>query len=83
MDYATTQAQSEGLIFTPPPSPPRHLQDLDKAMFFSPQPTADGVDRLYRKLAEINAISAVQLAECACWRHSAPSPNPIWARTGR
>jgi hypothetical protein len=30
-----------------------------------PPPTTDGVDRIYRQLAEIHTIVAVQLAECA------------------
>jgi hypothetical protein len=38
---------------------------MAKAMSFSPPPTADEVDRLYRELAEIYAIGAAQLVECA------------------
>jgi hypothetical protein len=29
--------------------------------------TVDGVDKMYRQLAEIHAITAAQLAECARW----------------
>jgi hypothetical protein len=58
MDYATTQAQSEGVISTL-----RHRHSLAeaimaKAMSFSPPPTADELDMLYRQLAEIHAIGA-------------------------
>jgi hypothetical protein len=57
MDYATTQAQS-GVISTL-----RHRRSLPeatmaKAMSFSPPPTADELDRLYRQLAKIHAIGA-------------------------
>jgi hypothetical protein len=30
-----------------------------------PPPSTDGVDRLYRQLAEIHAIAVAPLAECA------------------
>jgi hypothetical protein len=39
----------------------------------SPPPTADGVDKMYRQLAEIHAIVVVNLAECVRWRWSNPT----------
>jgi hypothetical protein len=42
--------------FTPPP--PHSRWDRAKATTFSPPPTTDEVDRLYRQLMEIHAISA-------------------------
>jgi hypothetical protein len=41
--------------FTPPP---HSRWDRAKATTFSPPPTTDEVDRLYRQLMEIHAISA-------------------------
>jgi hypothetical protein len=41
------------------------------------------VDRLYRQLAEIHAISVAQLAKCTWWHHSDANPSPIWFRTDR
>jgi hypothetical protein len=35
-----------------------------KALNASPPPTADGVDKLYRQLAEIHTIAIAQLADC-------------------
>jgi hypothetical protein len=59
MDYATTQAQSEGVISTP-----CHRWDLVEAIHFSPPPTIDEMDRLYHQMVEIHAIGATQLVEC-------------------
>jgi hypothetical protein len=52
-------------------------------MAFPPPPTTNEVDRLYRKLMEINAIDAAQLAECACCCCSNSTPSLVWARAGR
>jgi hypothetical protein len=38
---------------------------MAEVMSFLPLPTADEVDMLYHKLAEIHAIGTTQLAECA------------------
>jgi hypothetical protein len=48
----------------------------------SPPPTVDGADRLYCSLAEIHAIAAMQLAECARWRRSNPTSNATHAGAG-
>jgi hypothetical protein len=45
--------------------------------------TIDWVEKMYCHLAEIQAIAAVQLAECARWLQSDSTPCPIQARTGR
>jgi hypothetical protein len=47
----------------------------------SPPLTADGVDKMYRQLMEIHAIIIVQLAECARWRRSDPTPTLVRAET--
>jgi hypothetical protein len=37
---------------------------------------------MYRQLAEIHAITTVQLAECARWCQPNPTPSLVRARTG-
>jgi hypothetical protein len=55
-----------------------------KALNASHLPTTDGVDKLYRQLVEIHAITAAQLAECPCWHRSDSTPSLVRARnTGR
>jgi hypothetical protein len=39
-----------------------------KALSASPPPTINTVDKMYHELADIHAIAAAQLAECAHWR---------------
>jgi hypothetical protein len=34
---------------------------------------------LYHQLAEIHAIATAQLAECACWHRTSPTPNTAYA----
>jgi hypothetical protein len=58
-------------------------QAAAKALNTSPPPITDGVDKLYRQLAEIHAIAAAQLAGCAHWRHSDSTPSLVRGRTGR
>jgi hypothetical protein len=77
IDYALAQARSEGKV-----NAPHHQGGLTKAtkakaVSISPPPTADEVDRLYRQLAEIHAISAAQLAECTHWCHFASTSSPV------
>jgi hypothetical protein len=42
----------------------------------SPSLTTDRVDKMYRQLAEIDAIAAPQLEECARWHRSDSAPSP-------
>jgi hypothetical protein len=64
--------------------PPRGQGGLGEAtVVSSPPPTISEVDRLYRQLMEIHAIGATQLAECARWHRSDPTPSPVQARTSR
>jgi hypothetical protein len=46
----------------------------------SPLLTTDGLDKMYHQLAEIHAITAVQLTECARWHRS--NQTPILVRAG-
>jgi hypothetical protein len=79
-DYAPVQAQGKGEA---PTSSREGSQAAAKALDASPLPTTDGVDKLYRQLGEIHAISAAQLAECARWHHFDSTPSPVRASTGR
>jgi hypothetical protein len=45
----------------------------------SPLLTTDGLDKMYHQLAEIHAITAVQLTECARWHRSNQTPIPVRA----
>jgi hypothetical protein len=83
MNYATTQAQPKGVSSMPHRRWGLAEATLAKAMSFSPPPTVDEVDKLYRQLEEIHTIGTMQLAECPCSRRSAPAPSPVQARTGR
>jgi hypothetical protein len=40
-------------------------------------PSTDGVDRMYRQLADIHAIATASLAECAHWHRSDPTSSPV------
>jgi hypothetical protein len=44
---------------------------------------ADGVDKMYRQLAEIHAIATTQLAEYAHWHQFDSTPSPVRARASR
>jgi hypothetical protein len=48
----------------------------------SPPLTTDGVDKMYRQLAEIHIIPTAQLAECAHWLWYDSTLSTIRARTG-
>jgi hypothetical protein len=45
-------------------------------------PSTHGVDMLYRQLAEIHAIAAVQMVECAHWHQTDSISSLIHARPG-
>jgi hypothetical protein len=80
-DFTSTQAQVEEVA--PPASSEggRAEATTAKSLSASPQLTADGLDKMYRQLAEIHAIAAAQLAECAHWRRSDSTPSLVQART--
>jgi hypothetical protein len=81
VDFASTQAWAKGEAL----STNRESQTkaaAAKPLNASPPPTTNGMDRLYRQLAEIHAITAMQLAECACWRQSDPTPSLVQAGIG-
>jgi hypothetical protein len=65
IDYALTQAQSEGVISTASRGWGLAEATVTKALSILPPPTTNEVDKLYHQLAEIHAIFATQLVECA------------------
>jgi hypothetical protein len=64
VDFISTQARAKGEA----PSASREGSHTEPAaaepLSASSPPTTDGVDRLYRQLVEIKAITATQLVEC-------------------
>jgi hypothetical protein len=74
VDFTSTQAMAMEL------APPVHRGEaqsegvVDKSPSTPPPLIADGVDRMYRQLAEIQANVTVQLVECAHWRQTNPTP---------
>jgi hypothetical protein len=75
VDLIATKLQDEGV--TPPAS--RKGGQAEAAVAKPPNvpspPSTNGANSLYRQLAEIHAIAAVQLAKCARWHRSSPTPS--------
>jgi hypothetical protein len=67
VNFASTQAQDKEVA--PPTSHEGGQAEATaiKPPSASPPLTTNGVDKMYHQLAEIHAISAMQLAECARW----------------
>jgi hypothetical protein len=82
MDFASTLAHAKGLA----PAASREEGRAEAAAARPPKalplPTVDGVDKMYHQLAEIHAITAVKLAECAHWHQSNLTPNVAHASVG-
>jgi hypothetical protein len=74
VDFTSTQAQAEEV------DPPINREGgqlevaVVKPLSASPPLTTDRVDKMYHQLAEIHAIAAAQLAECARWHRSDTTP---------
>jgi hypothetical protein len=77
VDVATTQAQSKAAAPSDNHEGGQTEATMAKPSSASPPPTADGVDKLYHQLAEIHAITIVQLVECTHWRWSDPTSNLV------
>jgi hypothetical protein len=76
VDFTSTQAQAKELA---PPASRGVAQSeaaVTKHWSASPPLSANGVDRMYHKLPEIQAITAAQLAECAPWRRTGTFEEP-------
>jgi hypothetical protein len=82
VDFTSTQAHAKEVA---PPASCKGGQDeaTTKPLNASPPLTADGVDKMYHQLAEIHAIIAMQLAECARWHRSDSTASLAWAGIGR
>jgi hypothetical protein len=80
VDYASTHARAKGVAPTGSQEEGHTKATATMPPKASPPPTADGVNKMYRQLAEIHAITAAQLAECTRWCRSNPTPNT--AQTG-
>jgi hypothetical protein len=64
VDFAFTQAQAKDVA----PLLAEGGQDeaaMAKPLSASPSLTTDGMDKMYHQLAEIHAITAMQLVECS------------------
>jgi hypothetical protein len=75
VDFASTQAQAKKLA---PPASRGVAQAgaaVAKSLSASHPVTADWVDRIYRQLAEIHAITTMQLLECAHWCQTDSTPH--------
>jgi hypothetical protein len=81
VDVASTQARAKGVAPFASREGGQTEAGAAKPMSASPLPTADGVDKMYRQLAEIHAITAAHLAEWAHWRRSDPTVGLVRAGT--
>jgi hypothetical protein len=82
MDLTATQAQAKGVAPFASREGGQTVAIVATPLNALPPPSTDGVDRLYHQLAEIHAITATKLVECACWCQSALASSPIHARAG-
>jgi hypothetical protein len=83
VNFASTQARAKEVAPSTSHEEGETKAIAVKPLSTSPPLTADGVDKMYRQLAEIHAITTVQLAECARWCRPDPSPSLARAGTGR
>jgi hypothetical protein len=83
MDFTSTQARAKEVA--PPPSREGGQMEFTaaKPLSASPSLTADVVDKMYHQLAEIHAITAAQLAECARRHQFEPISSPVQAGADR
>jgi hypothetical protein len=80
MDFASTPAHAKGVAPTISHEEGRVESVVARPLKASPPPTTNGVDKMYRQLVEIHTITTAQLAECAWWHRSNPTPD--MAHTG-
>jgi hypothetical protein len=77
VDFASTQAQAKEVA----PSANREGDQTEAAAAkppsTSPPLIINGVDKMYHQLAEVHAIVATQLADCAQRHQSDPTSSPI------
>jgi hypothetical protein len=77
VDFASTQAQAKEVA----PSANREGDQTEatvaKPPSTSPPLTTNGVDKMYHQLAEVHAIAATQLADCAHRHRSDPTSTSV------
>jgi hypothetical protein len=79
VEFASAQAQAEE-VAAPASHKGGHAEAAAaKPLSTSPLLTTDGVDKMYRQLAEIHTVAAMQLPECAHWRRSDSTFSSVWA----
>jgi hypothetical protein len=82
VDLTATQLYAKGAA---PPGSREGGGGRSRPLWPSPRtchlhPPSIEANKLYHQLAEIHAIAAVQLAECACWHQFSPTPNTVCTR---
>jgi hypothetical protein len=80
VDLAATQLQAKGAAPSASCEGGQIEAAVAKPLNGLPPPFANGVHRLYHQLVETHVIIATQLAECAHWHQSNPTPNTAYAR---
>jgi hypothetical protein len=65
MDFASTPTHAKGVALVTGHEEGHTEATVARPSKASSPPTADGVDKMYRQLAEIHAIATVQLVECS------------------
>jgi hypothetical protein len=77
VDFTSTQAQGKEAALTASLEGGQTEATAAMPLSASPLLTTDGVDKMYRQLADIHAIIAAQLAEFAHWCRSDSTPSSI------
>jgi hypothetical protein len=75
MEFISNLAQDKGVAPTAICEEGHTEATANKPPKDSPMPPSDGVDKMYSQLAEIHALTAAQLAECARWHWSNLTSN--------
>jgi hypothetical protein len=78
----TTQAQAKGAAPSTSREGDQTVAIVATPINVLPPPSTDGVDKLYRQLAEIHTIIAAQLGECTHLHLSDPTFSLVHARAG-
>jgi hypothetical protein len=77
VDFTSTQTQATYLDPSVCQGEARTKVVAARSPSASPPLTTDEVNRMYRQLAEIHAITATQLAECARWCQADSTPRSV------
>jgi hypothetical protein len=80
VDLAATRGLAKGAAPSTNRGGGQTKASVAKALNALPPLSADGVDRLYHQLVEIDTIVVAQVAECIHWRWSNPTTSLVHAR---